>query len=157
MYKRQYVLRAAAGAVAIGVDISAWLYLCTILGGLFLALAKRRQELIELEDLAADHRRNLGEYSLELIDQLITIVAASTVASYALYTYFAPNLPRNHIMMTTVPFALYGLFRYLYLMHQRGLGSSPEEVLLRDRPLQVCIAVWAVIAVVVVSSAGHVA
>jgi 4-hydroxybenzoate polyprenyltransferase len=152
-----YVIRAAAGAVAISVDISVWLYLCTILGGLFLALGKRRQELIELEDLAVDHRRNLGEYSLDLVDQLITIVSASTIVAYSLYTFTATNLPSNHEMMVTVPFALYGLFRYLYLVHQHGLGGSPEEVLLHDRPLQVCILGWAVIAIIVVGQAGHVA
>ncbi len=152
-----YVLRAAAGALAIQVDISVWLYLCTILGGLFLALGKRRQELIELEHLASTHRRNLAEYSLDLVDQLISIVSASTIVAYSLYTFTAPNLPRNHSMMVTVPFAIYGIFRYLYLVHQRALGASPEEVLLHDRPLQVCILLWGAIAIVVVSTAGHVA
>ena len=153
-----YVVRAAAGAVAIGVEISVWLYLCTILGGLFLALGKRRQELIELEDLAADHRRNLGEYSLALVDQLITIITASTIVAYSLYTFTAPNLQHdNNIMMLTIPFAMYGIFRYLYLVHQRGLGANPEEVLLKDRPLQVCIILWGAIAVAVVGGLGHVA
>jgi 4-hydroxybenzoate polyprenyltransferase len=152
-----YVLRAAAGALAIRVDISVWLYLCTILGGLFLALGKRRQELLELEGLAATHRRNLGEYSIDLVDQLIGIVAASTIVAYSLYTFTAPNLPTNHSMMVTVPFAIYGIFRYLYLVHQRKLGASPEEVLLHDRPLQVCILLWGAIAIAVVSTAGHVA
>ena len=147
-----YVLRAAAGAVAIGVEISVWLYLCTILGGLFLALAKRRQELCELEGLAASHRRNLAEYSLALVDQLITIVAAAIIVAYSLYTFTAPNLPANHAMMLTVPFALYGIFRYLYLVHQRGLGGSPEEVLLRDRHLQACILLWAAIAAAVAAA-----
>ncbi len=149
-----YVLRAAAGAVAIRVEISVWLYLCTILGGLFLALGKRRGELIELEDLAADHRRNLGEYSLALVDQLITIVSSSTIVAYSLYTFTAPNLPANHQMMVTVPFAVYGVFRYLYLVHERGQGGSPEEVLLRDHSLQVCIILWGLIAIAVVSRLG---
>lgn len=152
-----YVVRAAAGALAILVSISVWLYLCTILGGLFLALAKRRQELIELDDLAVSHRRNLGEYSLELVDQLITIVAASTIVAYSLYTFTAPNLPKDHQMMVTVPFAIYGIFRYLYLVHQRNLGATPEEVLLHDRPLQICILLWGAIAVYVVGAMGHVA
>lgn len=152
-----YVIRAAAGAVAIRVEISVWLYLCTILGGLFLALGKRRQELIELEDLAVSHRRNLGQYSVALVDQLITIVSASTIAAYSIYTFTAPNLPRNGAMMVTVPFAIYGLFRYLYLVHQHGQGGSPEEVLLHDRPLQICIVLWAAIAIVVVSGFGHAA
>jgi len=152
-----YVIRAAAGALAIRVDISVWLYLCTILGGLFLALGKRRQELVELEGMAASHRRNLGEYSLDLVDQLISIVSAAIIVAYSLYTFTAPNLPDNHQMMVTVPFAIYGIFRYLYLIHQRKLGASPEEVLLHDRPLQVCILLWAAIAIAVVSAAGHVA
>jgi 4-hydroxybenzoate polyprenyltransferase len=150
-----YVLRAAAGAVAIQVEISVWLYLCTILGGLFLALGKRRAELVELEGYAADHRRNLGEYSLDLVDQLITIVSASIIVAYSLYTFTAKNLPSNHQMMITVPFAVYGIFRYLYLVHQHGQGGSPEEVLLHDRPLQVCILLWGAIAIAVVSSSGH--
>jgi 4-hydroxybenzoate polyprenyltransferase len=150
-----FVLRAMAGAVAIRVEISVWLYLCTILGGLFLALGKRRQELIELEDLAADHRRNLGQYSLDLVDQLITIVSASTIVAYSLYTFTAPNLPSNHVMMVTVPFAVYGIFRYLYLVHQHGMGGSPEEVLLHDRPLQACIVLWGAIAILVVSGGVH--
>jgi 4-hydroxybenzoate polyprenyltransferase len=150
-----YVIRAAAGAVAIAVTISPWLYICTILGGLFLALGKRRGELIELNDVAKDHRRNLGEYSLDLVDQLITIVSASTIAAYSIYTFSASNLPGNHQMMITVPFAVYGLFRYLYLVHQHGAGASPEEVLLRDRHLQVCIVLWAIIAMVIVGGAGH--
>ena len=98
---------------------------------------------------------DLGEYSLDLVDQLITIVSASTIAAYSLYTFSAPNLPENHQMMITVPFAVYGLFRYLYLVHQHGAGASPEEVLLHDRPLQVCILLWAVIAVVVVGGVAH--
>jgi 4-hydroxybenzoate polyprenyltransferase len=150
-----YVLRAAAGAVAIQVEISVWLYLCTILGGLFLALGKRRAELVELEGYAADHRRNLAQYSLELVDQLITIVSASIIVAYSLYTFTAKNLPENHQMMVTVPFAVYGIFRYLYLVHQHGQGGSPEEVLLHDRPLQVCIVLWGAIAIAVVSSSGH--
>ena len=123
-----YVIRAAAGAVAIRVEISVWLYLCTILGGLFLALGKRRGELIELKDLAGGHRRNLDDYSLALVDQLITIVSSSAIVAYSLYTFTASNLPTNHQMMVTVPFAVYGVFRYLFLVHEHGQGGSPEEV-----------------------------
>ena len=150
-----YVLRAAAGAVAIRVEISVWLYLCTILGGLFLALGKRRGELIELGDQAGTHRRNLDQYSLALVDQLITIVSSSTIVAYSLYTFTAPNLPGNHQMMITVPFAVYGVFRYLYLVHEHGQGGNPEEILLRDRSLQVCILLWGAIAIAVVSGSGH--
>jgi 4-hydroxybenzoate polyprenyltransferase len=153
-----YVIRAAAGAVAINVTISVWLYLCTILGGLFLALGKRRQELVELEDAASTFRRNLNQYSVEMVDQLITIVAASTIAAYSLYTFTAPNLPKSGAMMVTVPFAIYGLFRYLYLIHQQSQGGNPEEVLLHDRPLQICIVLWAAIAIAVVGGVfGHAA
>ena len=150
-----YVLRAAAGALAIGVEISVWLYLCTILGGLFLALGKRRGELVDLDVLAKQHRRNLGQYSVVLLDQLITIVSASTIVCYSIYTFTAANLPARHQMMITVPFAIYGLFRYLYLVQEQHQGGSPEEVLLRDRPLQVCIISWALIAIAVVGAAGH--
>ncbi|MBI2941141.1 MAG: decaprenyl-phosphate phosphoribosyltransferase [Chloroflexi bacterium] len=137
-----FVIRAAAGAVVIDVPISPWLYVCTILGSLFLGLSKRRHELILLADGAAEHRRILQEYTPALLDQLIVIVTSSTVMAYSLYTFSAENLPRNHAMMATIPFVLYGTFRYLYLIHLKDAGGSPEEVLLRDRPLLINIALW---------------
>lgn len=137
-----FVLRAAAGALAIGVPISPWLYVCTVLGALFLGLTKRRHELLLLNDDAAKHRRILQEYSPYLLDQMIMIVTSTTVVAYSLYTFSADNLPKNHAMMVTIPFVLYGIFRYLYLAHQKDAGGSPEEVLLRDRPLIADILLW---------------
>jgi 4-hydroxybenzoate polyprenyltransferase len=126
-----FVLRILAGAVVIPVMISPWLYLVTILLSLFLALSKRRHELILLQSEASNHRQILKEYSLPLLDQLITIVIAATIMAYSLYTFQGPT--GNHRLMITIPLVLYGMFRYLYLMHIRMEGGSPEEVLLRDR------------------------
>lgn len=137
-----FVLRAAAGAVAISVPVSPWLYVCTVLGALFVALAKRRSELTLLQEGAGSHRRNLDEYSVALVDQMINVVTPSTVIAYSLYTFTAENLPGNRAMMVTIPFVLYGVFRYLYLVHARNLGGSPEEVLFSDRPLIACILLW---------------
>lgn len=144
-----FVLRAAGGAVAIGVPISPWLYLCTILGALFIGFAKRRQEIVLLQEGATNHRRILQEYSPALLDQMINIVSASTLIAYGLYTFSAENLPRNHAMMATTPFVMYGIFRYLYLVHHKNLGGSPEEVLLTDRPLAVDIALWLALSVMI--------
>jgi 4-hydroxybenzoate polyprenyltransferase len=130
-----FVIRAVAGAVAIDVPISPWLYVCTILAALFLGLAKRRHELILLGDDASSHRQILSEYSAGLLEQLITIVTASLVMAYSLYAFSAENLPRDHSMMVTVPIVLFGIFRYLYLVHRRDLGGAPEEVLLGDWPM----------------------
>lgn len=134
-----FVLRAIAGAVAVGVGISPWLYVVTLLGALFIALNKRRNELTLLEAGASSHRRILTEYSASLVDQMTMIVTASIVMSYSLYTFSAENLPQNHSMMATIPFVLYGIFRYLYLIHMRDAGGSPEDVILRDRPLLVSV------------------
>ena len=144
-----FVLRAAAGAVAINVPISPWLYVCTILGALFLAFCKRRQELVLLQIDAANHRRALQEYTVPLLDQMISVVISATVIAYSLYTFAAENLPGNHAMMLTIPFVLYGVFRYLYLMHVKGIGGSPEEVLLTDRPLLTTVAGWALTSIII--------
>lgn len=125
-----FVLRAMAGAVAIAVHISPWLYLCTILLSLFLALGKRRQELLSLEHNASAHRRILSEYTPQLLDQLITVVTSATIMAYSLYTFQGETGDRR--LMVTIPFVLYGIFRYLYLVYARGEGGSPEEILLRD-------------------------
>lgn len=138
-----FVLRAAAGAIAIDVPISPWLYLCTTLGALFLACGKRRNELLALGQESAAHRETLREYSPALLDQMIAVITPSLLISYSLYTFSAPNLPRNSAMMLTIPFVVYGIFRYLYLMHQRNLGGSPEDILLSDRPLLIVILLWA--------------
>jgi 4-hydroxybenzoate polyprenyltransferase len=142
-----FVLRAAAGAVAIDVPISPWLYIATLLGALLIALGKRRTELQTLGVEAAGHRRNLESYSLEFIDQLILVVSSAALMTYALYTFSAENLPRNHSMMLTIPVVLYGLFRYLFLVHEGDVGGSPEELLFRDRPLLLAVIGWAVLAV----------
>jgi 4-hydroxybenzoate polyprenyltransferase len=135
-----FVVRAAAGAAAVNVRISPWLLLCTALLALFLALAKRRGELVLVGAEATPGRPVLEGYSLALVDQLVTVVAASTVISYCLYTFTARD---SKAMMVTIPFVVFGIFRYLLLMHRRDLGEEPEEVLLRDLPILACIAGWA--------------
>jgi 4-hydroxybenzoate polyprenyltransferase len=139
-----FVLRAIGGALAIDVPISPWLYSVTLLGALFVAIYKRRNELQLLDTGATDHRPILAEYTTGLLDQMASVVTAATVIAYSLYTFTAPNLPENHAMMATVPFVLYGIFRYMYLVHRREEGGSPEEVILRDRPLLVDLALWLV-------------
>lgn len=137
-----FVIRAVAGALVIGVAISPWLYIVTLLGALFLGLCKRRHELVLLDADAGKHRKNLDDYSEGLLDTLISIVASATVMAYSLYTFTSPTLPANHLMMLTVPLVIFGLFRYLFLAHKRGGGGSPEELLLKDRPLLVTICLW---------------
>lgn len=144
-----FVVRAAAGAFAVSVPISPWLYVCTVLAALFVGFSKRRNELTLLSEGAANHRKILSEYSPQLLDQLITIVMATTVMAYSLYTFSADNLPKDHSMMLTIPFVLYGLFRYLYLVYMRGGGGSPEEVLLKDLPFLINAALWMVSVVAV--------
>ena len=143
-----FVLRAAAGAAAVEVRISPWLLLCTALLALFLALAKRRGELVLVGAEATPGRPVLEGYSLALVDQLVTVVAASTVISYCLYTFTARD---SKAMMITIPFVVFGVFRYLLLMHRRDLGEEPEEVLLRDLPLLLCIAGWAASAALILA------
>lgn len=144
-----FVLRAAAGAVAIDVPISPWLYTATMLGALLIALGKRRTELEVLGAGAMDHRRNLSEYSLELVDELILIISSAAVMTYALYTFSAENLPRDHSMMLTIPVVLYGLFRYLLLVRESEAGGAPEDLLLRDRPLLLSVVVWVVLSLAI--------
>jgi 4-hydroxybenzoate polyprenyltransferase len=137
-----FVLRAVGGAVAIHAPISPWLYVCTMLLALFLGFGKRRNELAVLGPEAASHRANLGMYTVPLLDQLIGLVSAATLMAYSLYTFDAPNVPADHTMMLTIPFVAYALFRYLYLIHGKGAGGSPEQVLVSDVPLLVCLAGW---------------
>ena len=140
-----FVLRAVAGAVAIDVAVSPWLYVLTILLALFLALSKRRHELILLAGQATSHRRILEEYSPYLLDQMISVVTASTLVAYAIYTVSPETISKFHtnLLGLTLPFPLYGIFRYLYLVHQKEGGGSPSDMLLNDRPLLVCVALWA--------------
>jgi 4-hydroxybenzoate polyprenyltransferase len=139
-----FVLRAIAGAEVINVPISSWLLVCTILLALFLSLGKRRHEIILLEDNAADHRKILFEYSPALLDQMISVVTASTVVAYALYTMSAETIAKFQTdnLKYTIPFVLYGIFRYLYLIHQKSEGGSPEKILLNDRPLLINIILY---------------
>lgn len=146
-----FVMRAVGGVLVLGAAISPWFYLVTLLGALFLGLAKRRQEIKVLEGSAAEHRKILGEYSPALLDQALSILASATVMAYSLYTFTAPKLPANHSMMLTIPLVLYGLFRYLYLLHMKDMGGSPEEVLLRDRPIQVTCLLLVVVTAMVLS------
>ena len=140
-----FVLRAVAGAVAVDVDISHWLLVCTTLLALFMALAKRRHEIVLLGDDAAIHRPILREYSPYLLDQMIGVVTASTLIAYIFYT-ISPETQQKfgtQLLELTIPFPLYGIFRYLYLVHRREGGGSPADLLLTDRPLLLCVALWA--------------
>jgi 4-hydroxybenzoate polyprenyltransferase len=144
-----FVLRAMAGALAIDVPVSAWLYVVTALGALFLGINKRRAEIELLQDGAGDHRKILDEYSPELLQQMSTTVTAATLMAYGLYTFTADGLPENHSMMLTIPFVLYGIFRYLYLVDAKKEGGSPEEVLLRDVPILLTLVGWIATAAII--------
>lgn len=141
-----FLLRVIAGAEAIGVSFSTWLFFCTTLLALFLALSKRRHELILLEDSAIHHRKILFEYSPELLDHMISIVTTATVIVYVLYTISADTVEKfgTDNLKYTAPFVLYGIFRYLYLIHQKNEGGSPEKVLLNDRPLLYGVVLYAI-------------
>ncbi len=147
-----FVLRAIGGAVAIDVVISHWLFVCTILLALFIALAKRRHELVLLADGATSHRPILGEYSAYLLDQMIAVVTASTLIAYIFYT-ISPETEQKFgtsWLGLTIPFPLYGIFRYLYLVHRREEGGSPADLLLNDRPLLACVTLWVVAVVLII-------
>ena len=138
-----FVLRVAAGVVVVQVErFSPWLYICTVLLALFIAINRRRHELMLLAEDASNHRRILDEYNIAFLDEMNSMVTASTVIAYSLYTFSAPNLPANHTMMLTIPFVIYGLFRYLYLVHVRGEGGAPDELVLKDKPLFVNLMLW---------------
>ena len=147
-----FVLRAAAGAVAVEVPISHWLLVVTVLLALFLALSKRRHELVLLAGGAAEHRPILGEYSPYLLDQMISVVTASTLVAYIFYCISPDTVQKfgTNLLGLTIPFPLYGIFRYLYLVHRREGGGSPSQMLLNDRPLLICVGLWVVAVVVIV-------
>jgi len=149
---RPLILRVAAGAVAIDVPISQWLLICTILLALFLGLSKRRHEIVLLADGATEHRPILQEYSPYLLDQMIGVVTASTLMAYILYATSHETADRfgTSLLGLTIPFPLYGIFRYLYLVHRKEGGGSPAELLLNDRPLLACVALWAVAVAVII-------
>ncbi len=142
-----FILRIAAGVAVISPveRFSPWLYIFGGFLALFMALGKRRHELVLLGEEAGNHRAILQEYNLQLLDKLIGIVTTSAVVAYSLYTFLAEGLPENHLMMLTIPFVIYGLFRYLYLIHVRQEGGAPEEILLRDRPMQIALALGSVV------------
>jgi len=151
-----FVLRAVGGGMAVGVAISEWLLICTLLLALFLALAKRRHELTSLTADASGHRKILAEYSPYLLDQMINVVTASCLSAYAFYTTAAETRDKFQTdrLAWTIPFVLYGIFRYLYLVHQKEKGGSPSDVLLTDRPLLVAVALWALTIVLVIYTAS---
>ncbi len=145
-----FVLRVVAGVALVDVArFSPWLYLCTTLLALFLGFSKRRHELMLLQENAEEHRSSLQEYSLHLLDEMIAVVTSTTVVAYSLYTFTAPNMPQNHAMMLTIPFVLYGIFRYLYLIHCKNEGGSPEEILIKDKPLIADIALYGLAVVLI--------
>ena len=147
-----FVLRAVGGALAIDVDISGWLLICTVLIALFLALGKRRHEYLTLEGEAARHRPILAEYSAGLLDQMIAVVTASTVTAYALYTMSPETVAKfhTHLLPATLPFVLYGIFRYLYLLYRRQLGGNPSELFLNDRALLLNTIGWIVAVLLII-------
>jgi 4-hydroxybenzoate polyprenyltransferase len=141
-----FVLRAIAGVVIINVYISPWLIICTVLLALFLALGKRRHEISLLQGKADHHRKVLQEYSIPLLDQMITTVTTGTVIAYSLYTF---NSNKGVYLMFTIPFVIYGIFRYLYLIHQHDRGGSPEAVLLEDKALLLDVVLWVVVSILI--------
>jgi 4-hydroxybenzoate polyprenyltransferase len=147
-----FVLRAAAGAVAIQVAMSHWLLVCTILLALFVGLAKRRHEIVLLADDATSHRPILGEYSPYLLDQMISVVTASTLIAYIFYTISPETAAKfeTEWLGLTIPFPLYGIFRSLYLVHRREGGGSPADLLINDRPLLACVTLWVAAVVVII-------
>jgi len=145
-----FVLRVAAGVPLVNAErFSPWLYVFTTLLALFLALGKRRQEIALLKSEASNARAVLDHYSLPFVDEMTAVVTAGTVMTYALYTFSAPNLPENHTMMLTIPFLIYGIFRYLYVIHIQGNGGAPDEVLLTDRPLQATVGLFGLAVVLI--------
>lgn len=145
-----YVIRVVAGLTLIEVTrFSPWLYVVTTLLALYIGLGKRRAELTLLSDDAFAHRRVLDGYTIPLLDQYITIISATTIVAYSLYTFSAPNLPENNAMMLSIPFAIYGILRYLYLVQTNEGGGAPEDELLTDRPLQITMILWGLVVLVI--------
>jgi 4-hydroxybenzoate polyprenyltransferase len=140
-----FVLRVVAGVILVNVErFSPWLYVFTTLLALFLGFSKRRGEIALLQGNAVNHRAILNEYNLPFLDGMMNVVMSAAIVTYSFYTFSAENLPANHTMMLTVPFVLYGIFRYLYLVHVRGETKAPDEVLLKDRALQITLVLYAV-------------
>ena len=146
-----FLLRAVAGAVVIKVTISPWLVICTTLLALLLSLAKRRHELVALEDQAGSHRKILHEYTEGMLDQMITIITASTLMSYALYTFYSPTAKGRPMLMLTLPLVIYGLLRFLYLVHRRAPNGHNKVDVVEDRPLIVTALLWALLSAAIVA------
>ncbi len=145
-----FVLRVAAGVALITVQrFSPWLYMCTTLLALFIGFGKRRAEMVLLADGADSHRRVLDGYTIPFLDQLIVIVSGTAIVAYSLYTFSAQNLPENNLMMLTIPFVVYGIFRYLHLVNVQNAGGAPEELVLTDWPLMVTVLLWGATAVAI--------
>lgn len=145
-----FVIRVTAGLVIIVTKrFSPWLFVATTFLALFIGLGKRRAEIQLLEAIAGTHRKVLDGYSLELLDQLLTIVLSTTLMTYCLYTFSAEITPGNHSMMLTIPFVIYGLFRYLYLIRIKNIGGAPEEIVLTDRPMQAAVGLWGVTVLII--------
>ena len=147
-----FAMRAEAGGQVIHVPISDWLLVCTVLLASFLALSKRRHELTLLVSGAAGHRRILDEYSPYLLDQMISVVTASTLMAYIIYTTSPDTVERfgTHLLVLTIPFPIYGILRYLYLVHRRDGGGNPSELMITDRPLLICVALWGLVTALVI-------
>lgn len=148
-----FLLRVVAGGFAIHVYLSSWLLICTTLLALFLAMGKRRHEIVLMEGQAASHRPILKEYNVYLLDQMISVVTASTLLAYCLYTISEETVTKfgTRNLIFTVPFVLYGIFRYLYLIHQKAEGGTPESLIIRDKPLLLAIALWIGVAAAVLN------
>jgi 4-hydroxybenzoate polyprenyltransferase len=145
-----FVLRVAAGWVLIETQLfSPWLFIATTFLALFIGLGKRRAEVYLLEKDAATHRKVLDGYTLELLDQLLTVVLSVTMMTYCLYTFSANTDPKNYTMMLTIPFVLYGLFRYLYLIRVGHIGGAPEDIILTDKPTQATVLIWAITVILI--------
>ena len=139
-----FVLRVEGGVTLIDVQrFSPWIYIVMTLLALYLGFGKRRAEMALLAQGAGSHRKVFEGYTIPLLDQYILIVSGTTIVAYSLYTFTAPNVPANHSMMLTIPFVLYAIFRYLYLVQVKHAGGAPEEILLSDHPLQIAIVLWA--------------
>jgi 4-hydroxybenzoate polyprenyltransferase len=145
-----FVLRVGAGVSLIVVTrFSPWLYVCTTLLALYIGFGKRRAEMVLVSAASTNTRRVLDGYTISFLDQLIVIVSATAIVAYSLYTFSAENLPQNHTMMLTIPFVIYGIFRYLYLIHVENSGGAPEELVLKDRPLMATLALWGLASIAV--------